>query len=155
MGTFQIAELWGFFGVPLDGTVDCLYPIWIVAAGWSFYLFALVVALVVIIKTVVNQAEYGLVKKLATSMKPDRHWGPRDPLFHSHWKRTIDQQPGILPSSRGNTITRWLKEDAHEDLSSPSSNENVVSNRRQQSTGITLVHLPRYRLHDENGLAID
>lgn len=137
--------------MPLDGTVDCIYPIWIVAAGWSFYLLALVVALIVIIKTVVNQAEYGLVKKLATSMKPDRHWGPQDPLFHSQWKRTIDQQLGILPYSRGNTITRWLKEDAPDE-----NNETVVvSNKQRQRSSITLVHLPRQRLHDENGIAID
>lgn len=126
-----------------------------VAAGWSFYLLALVVAVIFIIKTVVVQAEYGLVKKLTTSIKPDRNWGPQDPLFHSHWKRIIDQQSGIFPYSRGNTITRWLKEEEPDEVTSPISNQDTITNKIQQRASITLVSLPRQRLHDDNGIVTE
>ena len=103
--------LWGFIGLPLDGTADCRFPTWVVAAGWSFYLVALAIALIIAVRVIAQQAEYGLVKKLGISLKPDRHWGPIDPLIHTHWKRTIDEQLGITrPHSRSTTISKWLKD---------------------------------------------
>lgn len=139
-------------GVPLDGTVDCRYPIWLIATGWSLYFLALLVAIIFIIRVVIHETEYELIKKLANSMKPDRNWGPVDPLLHFHWKRAIEQQSGPVPYTL-NTISRRVKE---EDLTTVISNseENVIPKSRRPS--ITMVRMPNYARHyDEPGVMVD
>ncbi|XP_046644892.1 sodium-dependent noradrenaline transporter-like isoform X2 [Daphnia pulicaria] len=150
-----IAELWGFLGVPLDGTTDCLYPIWMVATGWSFYLLALAVACAVAIKTVVHETEYELIKKLTNSMKADRHWGPIDPLLHFHWKRSIESPSGPVPYSM-DTISRRLKVEDEQKIETDISLFDQNSMPKSHRASITMVRLPHYERHyDENGHTID
>ncbi|XP_046438697.1 sodium-dependent noradrenaline transporter-like isoform X3 [Daphnia pulex] len=150
-----IAELWGFLGVPLDGTTDCLYPIWMVATGWSFYLLALAVACAVAIKTVVQETEYELIKKLTNSMKADRHWGPIDPLLHFHWKRSIESPSGPVPYSM-DTISRRLKVEDEQKIETDISLFDQNSMPKSHRGSITMVRLPHYERHyDENGLTIE
>ncbi len=137
--------------MPLDGTRDCRFPIWVVAVGWSFYLLALAVAVVIITKTVIHQAEYGLLKKVANAMKPDRHWGPRDPLFYSQWKRTIDQLSGIAPYSTTSTLSRRLQDEGEQDVDLSNCYQSTISN-----ASITVVPVSNYKQrYDECGLAIE
>lgn len=148
-----VAELWGFLGVPLDGTVDCQYPIWLIATGWSLYFLALVVAIIFMIRVVVHETEYELIKKLANSMKPKRNWGPVDPLLHFHWKRSIEQEPGPVPYSL-NTISRRVKDEVLTPDISNSSDQNVTPKSRRPS--ITMVRMPNYARHyDELGVTIE
>ncbi|XP_057366289.1 sodium-dependent noradrenaline transporter-like isoform X3 [Daphnia carinata] len=143
-----VAELWGFLGVPLDGTVDCHYPIWLVATGWSLYFLALVVAIIFMIRVVVHETEYELIKKLVNSMKPDRNWGPVDPLLHFHWKRSIEQESGPVSYSL-NTISRRLKDESPT-LDISNSDHNATPKNRRPS--ITMVRMPNYARHyDELG----
>ncbi len=141
--------------MPLDGTIDCLYPIWLVATGWSFYLLALAVACVVAIKTVVHETEYELIKKLTNSMKADRHWGPIDPLLHFHWKRSIESPSGLVPYSM-DTISRRSKVEVEQKIETDISMFDQNSMPKSRRASITMVRLPHYERHyDEQGLTIE
>ena len=142
--------------MPLDGTTYCLYPIWLMATGWSFYLLALVVALVIAIRVVVHETEYELIKKLTNSMKADRHWGPIDPLLHFHWKRAIELPSGPVPYSM-NTISRRLNDEGDQKIETDVSfNFDQNSMPKSRNASITMIRLPHYERHyDEQGLAID
>jgi hypothetical protein len=141
--------------VPLDGTTDCPYPIWLVATGWSFYLLALAVALVVTIRVVVQETEYELMKKLANSMKADRQWGPIDPLLHFHWKRAMELPSGPVPYSM-NTILRRMNEEGDQKTETDISSFNQNSMPKSRRASITMVRLPHYERHyDQHGLTIE
>lgn len=138
--------------MPLDGTRDCRHPIWVVACGWSFYLLALALAVIIIVRIVIHQSEYGLLKKLANSMKPDRNWGPKDPLLNSQWKRTIEHRSGIVPYSETSTLSRRLKDEGEREVDlSSNSYQNTIS-----KSIVTVVPVPNYkRRYDEHGLTIE
>jgi len=70
----QVFELWGFLGLPLDGTVDCRYPVWLTAAGWATYLGAVCLAEAIIAWVVIRQMETGWMAKITAAVRPDRRW---------------------------------------------------------------------------------
>ena len=87
-----MAEFWGFFGLPLNGTTDCKDPVWTFATGWSLYLLALLVAVLVIGYVIYDQSEYELLSKILSSIKADMTWGPRDPIVNFKWKNEVEQR---------------------------------------------------------------
>lgn len=139
--------------MPLDGTTECRYPTWLVAAGWCFYFLALAVALIFTIKIVGHQAEYGLLKKLANAMKPDRTWGPQDPLLCAQWKKIKDPNSDTLPHSVSN-LSSSLKEDSIDEIEF-GSNPNVIYKTQGSGKPISLVSFPKRRRYDELGPAFE
>ena len=72
-------ELWGFLGLPLDGSVDCRYPVWLTASGWAMYLGALVLAEAIIALVIIRRVETGLLAKITGAIRPDQRWGRHHP----------------------------------------------------------------------------
>jgi len=74
-----VMELWGFLGLPLDGSVDCRYPVWLTASGWAMYLGALVLAEAIIALVIIRRVETGLLAKITGAIRPDQRWGRHHP----------------------------------------------------------------------------
>ena len=82
----QVMELWGFLGLPLDGTGYCLFPVWLTASGWSLYLAVVCLAEAIIALVIIRRVEPRLMAKITGAMRPDRRWvrphspAPKSPL---------------------------------------------------------------------------
>ena len=137
--------MWGFLGLPLDGSEDCRYPLWLVATGWSMYLLALVVAELIIAFVLYKQTEYGLVKKIYSAVRPSRNWGPNDHQLQQLWKMAIDRRTSL-------TIPACSKTVASANLNDSTNEPNIFAQNQGalERVGISLVRLPNQR--DYTGL---
>ncbi|CAF4747616.1 unnamed protein product [Pieris macdunnoughi] len=52
------------------------------------------------IYSVARQVQYDTISKMKSSIRPSRHWGPRDPIAHYYWLMRRDEADPHAPRSR-------------------------------------------------------
>uniref|UniRef100_A0A8D9B8R8 Sodium-dependent nutrient amino acid transporter 1 n=1 Tax=Cacopsylla melanoneura TaxID=428564 RepID=A0A8D9B8R8_9HEMI len=58
---------------------------WESTAGWSMYLAAWLIILLVAFWQILAQVDFDLIQKYRSSVKPTRNWGPVDPIYRHCW----------------------------------------------------------------------